>query len=69
MPAINLEHERPFGSREVDTVDVIGAAMQSREPDGFERTIEIADNGPDLLRFEIDGQACHRRTPWTNTNE
>ena len=61
--SINLEDERLFGPREIDTVDVLGAAMKSREPDRVERTIEIADNCPDLLKFEIDGHAFHRRTP------
>jgi hypothetical protein len=35
----------------------------SCEPDRLERTVEIADNGPDLLKFEIDGQACRGRSP------
>jgi hypothetical protein len=29
-----------------------------------ERTIEITDNSPDLLKLEIDGWARHRRTPF-----
>jgi hypothetical protein len=38
--------------------------MQSGDPDRVERTIEIADNCSDLLKFEIDCQACHRGTPF-----
>jgi hypothetical protein len=62
--SIDLEDERVLGPRDVDAVDVACAAMQSRERDRVERRIEIADNGPDLLEFEIDGQACQRRTPF-----
>jgi hypothetical protein len=37
------------------------AAIQSRETDRVERGIEIADDGADLLKSEIDGQPYHRR--------
>src|SRR5215831_13795261 len=40
------------------------AARQSREPDRVEPTIDIADYYPDLIKFQVDGQACHRRTPF-----
>jgi hypothetical protein len=61
---IDLEYERLFVPRKVDTVDIACTAMKSREPDRVERTIEIADNRPDLLKFEIDGQTCHHTTPF-----
>jgi hypothetical protein len=36
--------------------------VEAGEPDRIERRIDIANNFPNLLKFEIDPQACHRRT-------
>ena len=59
--------EGPLGLHDmiVDVIDrrIDGDGRQSREPDRVERTIEIPDNCPHLLKFEIEDQACHRRTP------